>query len=103
MKEYLCKDEAYGHHDLGCWYQSSVDDTPPIWTDEHLEELLNDFYVIPKDTPTADVVEVRHGEWLPTRMENHECSLCHDKYHFTYPYCPSCGAKMDGKRRTNND
>ena len=48
--------EAYEHHDLACWYQSSVDDTPPIWTDEHLEELLNDFYVIPKDTHTADVV-----------------------------------------------
>ena len=38
--------EAYDHHDLACWYQSSVDAMPPIWTDEHLEELLNDFYVI---------------------------------------------------------
>ena len=51
-----------------------------------------------ENKPTADVVEVRHGGWVPTRMENHACSLCHDKYHFTYPYCPSCGAKMDGER-----
>lgn len=31
------------------WYISSIDETvPPIWTDEHLEELLKDFYLIPK-------------------------------------------------------
>lgn len=31
------------------WYINSIDDTiPPIWTTEHIEELLNDFYVIPK-------------------------------------------------------
>ena len=56
-----------------------------------------------QDQPTADVVEVGHGEWVPTRMKNHACSLCHDKYHFTYPYCPSCGAKMDGERSTDNE
>ena len=114
MKEYLCKDKAYGHHDLGCWYQSSVDDTPPIWTDEHLEELLNDFYVIPKDTPSADVVEVRHGEWkyppyapFGGSYEMKRCTVCGYKPDFDTdnPYtkfCPECGAKMD-KRRTNND
>ena len=37
----------------------SIDDTkPPIWTDEHIYELVNDFLIIPNDTPTADVVEV---------------------------------------------
>ena len=31
------------------WYQQSIDETnPPIWTDEHLDELYNDFYLIPK-------------------------------------------------------
>lgn len=54
---YLSTDEAYDYTTLACWYQNSVDETqPPIWTDEHLDELLKDFYVIPKDTPTADVV-----------------------------------------------
>lgn len=34
---------------LGDWYQQSIDETqPPIWTDEHLDELYNDFYLIPK-------------------------------------------------------
>lgn len=32
------------------WYQNSIDNTiPPIWTDEHLKELCNDFIVIPKE------------------------------------------------------
>ena len=30
------------------WYISSVGDEPPVWTEQHIEELLNDFYVIPK-------------------------------------------------------
>lgn len=31
------------------WYQDSIDETKePIWTDKHLEELVNDFYLIPK-------------------------------------------------------
>lgn len=31
------------------WYQSSIDNTiPPIWTDGHIEELFEDFYLIKK-------------------------------------------------------
>lgn len=50
--------------------------------------------------PTADVVEVKHGEWLPTNDDNKKlCSRC-DVIHLIaqYPngqanYCPNCGAK----------
>ena len=32
------------------WYITSVSlKDEPVWTDRHIEELLNDFYVIPKD------------------------------------------------------
>jgi hypothetical protein len=61
--------------------------------------------------PTADVVEVRHGEWIdkPTgaysRMQSW-CSACgkHSgiggiESNRHKPYCPNCGAKMDGERR----
>jgi len=35
---------------LADWYISSIaEDVPPVWTEEHIEELLNDFYVIPKE------------------------------------------------------
>ena len=43
-------DTAYDFATLADWYISSVDETQtPIWTDEHLTELLNDFYLIPKE------------------------------------------------------
>ena len=67
-----------------------------------------------KEAPAADVVEVRHGEWVKDRATI-KCSCCgfgmfqdgyffmdgecfstnNDKY--TPNYCPNCGAKMDGK------
>lgn len=35
------------------WYINSIDNTiPPIWTTEHIEELLNDFYVLPREEVT---------------------------------------------------
>lgn len=37
---------------------------------------------------------VKEGEWIVTPMDNFKCSICHDIYHNTYAYCPSCGAKM---------
>lgn len=56
--------------------------------------------------PTADVAEVRHGEWVHTDYAMHwlgkdECSEC--TYHTSdrddlshLKYCPNCGARMDG-------
>lgn len=58
MAKYIDVDKSYDTATLTDWYINSVMDEPPVWTEEHLEELLNDFYVIPKDTPAADVVEV---------------------------------------------
>ena len=69
------------------------------------------------DQPAADVVEVRHGEWVSElvgemvgddldggmKMIKYTCSLCgfrHRLYvpwRLTWKYCPNCGAKMDGK------
>ena len=34
---------------LSQWYQKSVDATPPVWTDKHLEELTKDFILIKKN------------------------------------------------------
>lgn len=59
---------------------------------------------------TADVVEVRHGKWedvvvLDVSYNNyqHTCGACGKSYFdnnkFNYPYCPNCGAKMNGERR----
>ena len=58
--------------------------------------------------PTADVVEVRHGEWkTPTTINGRafnvpHCSVCDGipcGVDENTKYCPNCGAKMDGERR----
>ena len=60
--------------------------------------------------PTADVAEVKHGEWRKSQFVAHRgfyevrefiCSVCNKIYEVKQPcnlmnYCPHCGAKMDG-------
>lgn len=58
-----------------------------------------------RSAPTADVVEVVHGEWIRPTMINGRtfdiphCSVCGDVPCDTKNYCPDCGAKMDGERK----
>lgn len=91
-------DAAYDIGTLTDWYISSVTDDPPVWTDEHIEELFNDFYVIPKDTPAADVAPVKHGHWIYGEYDIPHCSECGSEVmpNNISLFCPSCGAKMDG-------
>ena len=59
-----------------------------------------------KLAPTADVVEVKHGQWhllYNCANEGVYCSVCNKKVYKTdyanqkikSPFCPNCGAKMD--------
>lgn len=64
MTGFVNLDAAYDIGTLTDWYISSVTDDPPVRTDEHIEKLFNDFYVIPKDTPATDVSPVKHGRGL---------------------------------------
>lgn len=115
MTGFVNLDAAYDIGTLTDWYISSVTDDPPVRTDEHIEKLFNDFYVIPKDAPAADVAPVKHGHWVYNQNGHDwglgawECSLCHsvnnnlpiDKRFSPYvyagsKYCPNCGAKMNG-------
>lgn len=51
-------------------------------------------------TPTADVVEARHEEWVDihTTLMCSECGIIRAKGTTgVYNYCPNCGAKMDLK------
>lgn len=62
-----------------------------------------------KNTPTADVVEVKYGEWIAKasthiskrgrliNYDRYKCSVCGVWNGRHKPnYCPHCGAKMDG-------
>ncbi len=61
MSEYIDKDAAVDEGYLQDWYINSVvGGAEPVWTEAHIEELANDFVVIPNDTPAADVAPVVH-------------------------------------------
>ena len=56
-----------------------------------------------EDQPTADVAEVKHGEWI-YNVKYYSCSICAGKRFNLLlgtdaEFCPYCGAKMDGERR----
>ncbi len=74
------------------------------------------------DAPTVDAVEVVHGQNVSPMhpVDEFQCSKCglilrdwsevkidedeldEQYYEFEFKYCPNCGAKMDGERRTDH-
>lgn len=53
------------------------------------------------NAPTVDAVPVVHGVWAPVNkidpISGYRCSKCRYIVGFDLtPYCPNCGAKMDG-------
>lgn len=98
-KKYFDADTAYDSGTLHNWYIDSVSENDsPVWTEEHIDELINDFYIIPRDTKPAEVAPVVQGRW--TNYYFHpcgnrgKCSVC-GKDNKPTNYCPDCGAKMD--------
>lgn len=56
--------------------------------------------------PAADVRPERHGEWLDSESpltSSCKCSLCSCYFESETPYCPNCGAKMDGGKNNETD
>lgn len=60
-----------------------------------------------KALPSADVQPVRHGHWIEVDDDRISgiCSECGWEAHLYeddvvgMPYCPNCGARMDGERK----
>lgn len=79
--------------------ETGIDEFPYTYTNAvKVETILN--------APTSDVVEVRHGHWeyLGFDAVCSECGYINEADTVTRcrsdpPYCPKCGAKMDGERR----
>ena len=65
------------------------------------------------DAPAADVAPVVHGRWemRPTGMATDTgpeykayCTVCNEpNKQYQPPFCPHCGAKMDGERKDSAD
>lgn len=102
--------------------QEEIDFKTSMYTEEqnmYFSAGLKCAYRDVKSQPTADVVEVRHGYWYVPEYEYLGCSECGEWYYTGadstaeakerlangeyYPYCPYCGAKMDGERSTDNE
>lgn len=106
MAEYINKNESVDESYLQNWYIDSVDEAgTPHWTEEHIEELVKDFIVIPVETSVADIETVRRGHWICIGDIDEyifECSECHEIYCLSdgtpkehqYNYCPNCGTKL---------
>ena len=68
-----------------------------------MQELCKTVKAVADDCPTINLESLRpHGRWKVTHalIENAVCSNCgahFQAYYAGYPYCPRCGAKMDGE------
>lgn len=72
--------------------------------DEVYLEVGKDIREAINDQPTADVVEVVHGEWLVVAFNKIMCSECKHIWNImnndveTFEHCPKCGVVMDGNK-----
>lgn len=73
------------------------------------QRIMNNWYTATEiiddidSEPTADVVEVKHGEWKVAMLDHesmgcrpkvHYCSVCNHITTFRTFFCPNCGADM---------
>ena len=71
-------------------------------TDAFTGGIVSSTITLLQEYPTADVVEVKHGEWMGKPIAGYStirCSVCGDVFASQtgkWKYCPNCGAKMDG-------
>ena len=87
MTEYIEKQAA-----LDAILREPPDAHYPSWYAERIKAL-----------PVADVAPVVHGRWgtgrfnLETGNYEEQCTRCRNfSKEYGKPYCPNCGAKMDG-------
>ena len=73
-------------------------------------QTLGEAYGVIQGMDTVDAVPVRHGRWETDGMMMDDgeylmtrCTACGEAYEygFNMPFCPNCGARMDGKGNGN--
>lgn len=74
-----------------------------------------EIFAMIQSAPTVDAVPVVHGRWIPhvvdarkgtMSIDEDVCSVCGKDFlqiretGCVWNYCPNCGAKMDGERKS---
>lgn len=91
--------DAYDYGTLSCWYQDSIDENePPVWTDKHIEELMSNYYVVPRSAAPVDFMPVIKATMLAEDDGIFECTACHIRrtLPLTSHFCRNCGAEISG-------
>ena len=108
MGKYVYLNKEIDKEILIDWYINSTDEDT-IWTEKHIDELLEDFVLIPKSSlktieektiKNLKKQTVKRGRWDGTTTF-FICSVCHKEAYWDtdygqqlFDYCPYCGAKM---------
>lgn len=101
MAKYIDADNLINELSAACMpiYEKGI--TGILGDNSSITDIIN-------EQPTADVQEVKHGDWLkpgndPIDNKQWICSECkgltETAYycgHCYYNYCPNCGTRMDG-------
>lgn len=128
MGKYVYLNKEIDKEILIDWYINSTDEDT-IWTEKHIDELLEDFVLIPKSFLKAieektinDIKKhsVKHGRWIDNVYKyvisldayfiQAKCSVCgrysdridiYSKF-MSNECCSRCGARMDGEQNEDN-
>ena len=95
MTKYIDADNLINELSAACMpiYEKGI--TGILGDNSSIADIIN-------EQPTADVQEVKHGEWQEDVLDNIICSACGESFNICdndterFIYCPSCGARMDG-------
>jgi len=67
MNSYINLESAYDNATLSDWLIHSVGPEPPIWTQDHIDELLENFYVIPKSILARELAFTQLDGFIQTK------------------------------------
>ena len=95
MSRYIDADNLINELSAACMpiYEKGI--TGILGDNSSIADIIN-------EQPTADVQEVKHGEWKEDVLDNIICSACGESFNICdndterFIYCPNCGARMEG-------
>ena len=100
MSEYINKQDALYATDVGRDNWTSPNNAEAWWACGEMKDAIRKTI---ESLPAVDAEPVRHGRWIGDEFGS-RCGVCglyayRDKFDKPWesPYCPNCGAKMDGE------